>query len=165
MPVQIPDTLRRALGPEATVDFVPVIQQVVAEIAVPRDEYRNVLSRLDALERDVGELKTGLRELRREMNERFDRMNERFDQMYQQFGARFDQMYQHFETICDRQNRHIEARFDAMNDRLDRLESRIDERLDKMNERLLSQTRWMVGTIALFGTLITVLLAISQFTP
>lgn len=45
MPVQIPETLRRALGDEAAVDFVPVVQPIVAEMAVPRDEYRQVLSR------------------------------------------------------------------------------------------------------------------------
>ena len=121
MPVRTPETIRRALGDEAVVDFVPWVEEIVAEKAVPRDEYRQVLSRLDILERDVGEIKAEQRELRREMgefrrevNERFDRMNERFDQMY---------------------------------------------------DRMLVQTRWMVGTIAVFGTLITALLAISRFAP
>ena len=58
----------------------------------------------------------------------------------------------------DRQNCHFETRFDTM-------QGRFDERLDKMNDRIIAQTRSMVGTIALFGTLITVLLAISQFIP
>lgn len=101
-------------------------------MAVPRDEYRQVLSRLDILEHDVAEIKADLRAL----------------------NASLDQMIQHFETMFDRQNRHIETRFDVMN-----------QRLDAMNERLLAQTRWMVGTIALFGTLITALLAISRFAP
>ena len=143
MPIRTPETIRRALGDEAVVDFVPWVEQIVAEKAVPRDEYRQVLSRLDILEHDVAEVKADLRAL----------------------NARLDQMIQHLETMFDRQNRHIEARFDAMNARLDQLESRFDERLDQMNERILAQTRWMVGTIALFGTLITVLLAISQFAP
>lgn len=154
MAIQTPEIIRRAWGDEVVAEAIPWIAQIAAEKGVPRDEFRQVLSRLDVLEHDVSDLKTDLRELRREMNERFDRMNERFDQMYQ-----------HFETLFDRQSRHIETRFDAMNERLDRMESRFDERLDQMNERMLVQTRWMVGTIALFGTLITVLLAVSQFAP
>jgi ElaB/YqjD/DUF883 family membrane-anchored ribosome-binding protein len=63
------------------------------ERAVFRDEFRQILSRLDVLERDVAALQADVRELRREMNERFDRlyreMNERFDRM----GERMDRMY------------------------------------------------------------------------
>lgn len=50
MPIQLPDTLRRALGNGAALDFVPAVEQIVAAMAVPRDEYRQVLSRLDVLE-------------------------------------------------------------------------------------------------------------------
>ena len=132
MPVQIPTTLRRALGNEAALDFIPFVEKIIVERAIPRDEYREVLSRLDILEHDMVEVKTGLRAL----------------------NERFDQMYQHFETLFDRQNRHAETRFDNIN-----------QRFDQINERMLVQTRWMVGTIALFGTLITVLLSISQYTP
>ena len=49
---------------------------------MPRDEYREVLSRLDILEHDVSDIKVEVRDLRWEMNERFYRMNEHFDQMY-----------------------------------------------------------------------------------
>jgi len=146
MPVQIPTTLRRALGDEAALDFIPLVEKIIVERAIPRDEYREVLSRLDILEHDMVEVKTGLRAL----------------------NERFDQMYQHFETLFDRQNRHAETRFDGMNQRFDSINQRFDsinQRFDQINERMLVQTRWMVGTIALFGTLITVLLSISQFTP
>ena len=146
MPVQIPTTIRRVLGDEAALDFVPLVEQIVAEVAVPRDEYRQVLSRLDILDHAMADVKAALSAL----NERFDRLNERFDQMYQ-----------HFETLFDRQNRHAETRFDGMNQRFDR----INERFDQVYDRMQAQTRWTVGTIALFGTLITILLAISQFTP
>jgi len=46
-----------------------------------------------------------------------------------------------------------------MNERFDRM----SERFDRMYERMLVMTRWTVGTLALFGTAITILLAISQF--
>jgi tetrahydromethanopterin S-methyltransferase subunit G len=46
-----------------------------------------------------------------------------------------------------------------MNERFDRM----NERFDRMYERIGSMIKWTIGTLALFGTLITVLLAIGQF--
>ena len=125
MSPRVPEAVRRAWGDELVAEIVPWLEQIVQEKAVPRDEYRQVLSRLEVLEHDVADIKADVRELRREMNERFDRMNERFVEM----------------------ERHFEAR------------------LDQMSERMLVQTRWLIGTIALFGTILTMLMAIAQFTP
>ena len=119
MPIRMPETIRRALGEEAAADLGFWMEQTVAERAVPRDEYRQVLARLEVVEHDVADLKVEQRELRREMGEFRREVNARFDQM----NARFDQMY----------------------------------------DRMLVQTRWMVGTITVFGTLITALLAVSRF--
>ena len=119
MAVQMRDTIRAALGEAAAAELQAWVEQIVAEKAMPRDEYRHVIARMDVVEHGLADVKTDLRDLRREMSERFDRVNERFDHM----NERFDQMY----------------------------------------DRMLVQTRWMVGTIAIFGTLITALLAISQF--
>ena len=132
MAIQVPERVRQAWGDEVVLELVPWLERLVEEKAVPRDEYRQVLSRLDVLEHDVAGIKVDVRDLRTEMNERFDRVNERFDQM----NARFDQMNQHFEV-----------------------------RLDQMSERMLVQTRWLIGTIALFGTILTIMQAIAQFTP
>jgi hypothetical protein len=125
MAIQVPQTVRQAWGDELVMEIVPWLEQIVEEKAVPRDEYRQVLSRLDVLEHDVADIKVDVRELRAEMNERFDRMNERFVDM----------------------ERHFETRF------------------DQMSERMLVQTRWLIGSIALFGTILTILQAIAQFTP
>ncbi|MBM4466900.1 MAG: hypothetical protein FJ014_15340 [Chloroflexi bacterium] len=46
----------------------------MVEYAVRRDEYREVLSRLDILEHDVVDVKAGIADLHRTMNERFDEM-------------------------------------------------------------------------------------------
>ena len=142
MPLALPRTVQKAWGEEVAADFTdwfefvleeravkPVISRVEAmleERTVSRDEFRQILSRLDILERDVADLKTEVRDLRREMNERFRQVDERFDR--------------------------INERFDRMN-----------ERFDQMYERMLSMTRWTVGTLALFGTIITILLAVGQF--
>jgi len=158
MPVAIPQTVRRSLGEEAVVDFMPWMEEWLSESikekAVPRDEYREVLSRLEGLEKDVSlvkeeqarmrvefredqvqmraEFREDLGQLRREMNERFDEMNQRFDGI----NRRFDGMNQHFES-----------------------------RLDQMSERMLVQTRWLIGSIALFGTILTIMMGIAQFAP
>ncbi|MGA9350855.1 MAG: hypothetical protein WBW48_18915 [Anaerolineae bacterium] len=89
------------------------VEVILVEYAVRRDEYREVLSRLDILEHDVSDVKSRITDLHRTMDERFDRMNERFDQMY---------------------------------------------------ERMTTMIRWTVGTLALLGTIMTILMAIAQFT-
>lgn len=50
-----------------------------------------------------------------------------------------------------------------VNQRFDLMEQRFDQRFDGMYDRIGSMMKWTVGTLALFGTLITTLLAISQF--
>jgi Mg2+ and Co2+ transporter CorA len=159
MTVRVPEIMRQSWGDELLGEFVPWLEQVVeektiprleqivAEKAVPRDGYRQVLSRLDVLEHDMADLKTDVRDLRSEMNRRFVDLERHVEMRFDQVNDRFDQMA-----------RHIEGRFDQMNERF-------DTRLDQMNERMLVQTRWLLGSIALFGTIITILLAIAQFTP
>lgn len=91
--------------------------------AIPRDEYRQVLSRLDVLEHDVADIKTDIGELRGEMNGMRDEMNKRFIDM----------------------ERYLEVRF------------------DKMYDRMVMQARWLIGSIALLGTVISILLSIGLF--
>ena len=110
--VEVPTSVREALGDKAALDMVPWLMRLIPIVAVSRDEFREVLSRLDrletrmtSLEGEVKDVKLELQALRREMNERFDRMY----------------------------------------------------------ERMLVQTRWLVGSIAVIGTIISILLAIGQF--
>ena len=112
--VEVPTSVREALGDKAALDMVPWLMRLIPIVAVSRDEFREVLSRLDrletrmtSLEGEVKDVKLELQALRREMNERFDRMY----------------------------------------------------------ERMLVQTRWLIGSIAVIGaiTIISILLAIGQF--
>lgn len=121
MPTTLPESVRESWGESAADDFARWLDEYVQDHAVPRDEYREVLSRLDVLENEVAGI-----------NERLDRMEERFE-------GRFDQM---------------EERFNQM-----------DQRIDRMHEQMRVMMRWTVGTIALFGTIVTVLLAIAEFAP
>ena len=133
--LEAPPALRRAWGEETTDVFVTWLGGVISERAIPRDEHRQIVSRLEILEHDMADLKGGVRDLHREMNERFDRMHERFDEM----------------------NVRMEKRFDEMS-------TRSEKRFDEMHYQMLAQTRWLIGSLALIGTVVSVLLAIAQFT-
>jgi tetrahydromethanopterin S-methyltransferase subunit G len=113
MPSSLPQSVREAWGEEVADDFADWLDHAFEVRTVHRDEYREVLSRLDVLE-------------------------ERFDQM---------------ET-------RVDERFDRVDDRLDRM----GEKMDQMNDRILSMTRWLIGLLVAFGTMVTVLLGIAQFT-
>ena len=127
---QMPLSVQQTLGPEATGDLSQWLEIVLVEYAVRRDEYREVLSRLDILEHDVADVKDRITELHRTMDERFDRMNSEMNE-----------------------------RFDRMNERFDRM----NERFDQMYERMTTMIRWTVGTLALIGTIMSILMAIAQF--
>ncbi|PSR01758.1 MAG: hypothetical protein BRD47_05225 [Bacteroidetes bacterium QS_8_68_28] len=76
---------------------------------------------------------------------------------------RFDGVDDRLDRIDDRLNA-MDERFDAMNTRMSERSEHIDEKLDRMNDRILSMTRWLIGLLVLFGTMVTVLLGIAQFT-
>jgi len=147
--------VQEVLGERAATDLTGWFEVIMTERSVRRDEYREVLSRLDILEHDVSEVKTEIAELRRTMDERFDQVHERFDRM----NERFDQIHERFERLEARTSQ----RFDQLYELFERQEVRTDQRFDQMHDRMTSMTRWTVGTIALFGTILTILAAAAQF--
>jgi hypothetical protein len=48
---------------------------------------------------------------------------------------------------------------------LGELRREMHDRFDNMHHQMLVQTRWFIGSLALIGTVVSVLLAIAQFTP
>lgn len=112
MPTSLPPSVREQFGEAAAEDFVRWLDETLQQRTVLRDEYREVLSRLDVLE------------------ERFEQIDKRFDQQSTQFNERIDGVH---------------------------------DRIDRLHEAMRVQTRWTVGTIALFGTIVTVLLANAEF--
>ena len=126
MPTTLPPSVREHFGEAVAEDFARWLDEYMQENAVERDEYREVLSRLDVLE------------------ERFVQLETRMDERFEQVEQRFEQVDQQFESM--------EVRFNTM-----------DDKLDRMNDRILSMTRWLIGLVALFGSLVTALLAVAQF--
>ena len=126
MPTTLPPSVREHFGEAVAEDFARWLDEYMQENAVERDEYREVLSRLDVLE------------------ERFVQLETRMDERFEQVDQWFEQVDQQFESM--------EVRFNTM-----------DDKLDRMNDRILSMTRWLIGLVALFGSLVTALLAVAQF--
>ncbi|GAB4420725.1 MAG: hypothetical protein OHK0032_16490 [Thermodesulfovibrionales bacterium] len=59
--------------------------------------------------------------------------------------------------------REMNERFDRINERFDSMNISINERFDQMHDRMVSMMKWTVGTLAIFGSIISILLAIGQF--
>jgi len=113
--------------------------ELVAEIVPWLEE----IVREQTVPRD--EYRADIRDLRNQISSLRDRIDERFAEMERHFETRLDQMNERFEARLDHRFDQINARFDLM------------------YERMLTQTRWLIGSIALLGTVISILLAIGQF--
>ena len=119
MPVSVPQSARETWGDQVAEDVAQWLDDHFQQHAVTRDEYREILSRLDVIE-------------------------ERLD---------------HIEGRLDR----IENRIDRVEDRIDQQSTEFNQRLDAMHEQMRVMMRWTIGTIALFGTIVTILIAVAEF--
>lgn len=81
------------------------------------------------------------------------------DERFEQIDARLGRMDERFERKFDQ----INQRFNQLDQRRDDQSSQFNERIDRLHEQMRVMMRGTVGTIALFGTIVTVLLAIAQF--
>ena len=152
MPTTLPESVREHFGEQVAEDFSRWFAENVEYELVTKSEYRKILSRLDAIDERfavIDEQFEKVDERFEHVDERFDHVDERFDQMEDRFNERFEQVDQRFESMEER----FDKRFEGM-----------DAKLDRMNDRILSMTRWLIGLVALFGSLVTALLAVAQFT-
>jgi hypothetical protein len=46
---------------------------------------------------------------------------------------------------------------------MDERSEQVTDQLDRMNDRILSMTRWLIGLLVFFGSMVTALLAVAQF--
>ena len=144
MPTPLPQSVQETLGDPAAGDSARWLKTYVEERAVMRGEYRKVLTRLDLIDERV-----------ERVDERFDHVEQRLDETNErldQVDQRLDEQSAQFNQRLDEQSRQLNERIDG-----------VSERIDRLHEQMRVQTRWTVGTIALFGTIVTVLLAIAEF--
>ena len=159
MPTSLPPSVREHFGEDVAEDFARWLDDTFQQRAVERDEYREVLSRLDVLEEGFNHVEKRFDLLEEHVDDRLDDMEKRFDDRLNQMEARFEDR---FEQV-DQRFEQVDQRFESMEERFDKRFESMDEKLDRMNDRILSMTRWLIGLVALFGTLVTVLLAVAQF--
>jgi len=169
MAVWAPEPVREAWGDEAVIAFIPWLDEILADKTVPRDEYRQVLSRLDMLEHGVTLIGEGQAQMRTDFQEAQAQMRAEFQKAQAQMRAEFkeDQAQMRAEVREELVQMRTDLgelymRLDKIHERFDRMESRMGERFDTMYDRMLVQSRWLVGSIALFGTVITIVLTIAQ---
>lgn len=200
---EVPRRVREALGDEVVMAFVPWLDEryIAREKAVPRDEYREVLSRLDGVEKDIslikeelagfrvelGQIRTESREDRAQLRAEFKhgqaqvraefkdgqaQLRAGFKEGQAQMRAEFKegqaQMRAEVREDLGELRREVHERFDRVNERFDQVYGRFDEmgaRFDQMYHQMAVQTRWLIGALALIGTVVSALLAIAQFTP
>ena len=122
------------------------------------------------LERAIGDV---LEERFDHVEERFDRVDERLDRMDErlnQMDERLNQMDERLDAMNAQMNERLDAmnaqmneRFDAMNERMDERSEQVTDQLDRMNDRILSMTRWFIGLLVFFGSMVTALLAVAHF--
>ena len=150
----------RALGEEAAAELArsleAAIETSVRAQAVPRDEYRTVLSRLDIIEHDLAGINASV-------NARLDRVEARLDALRGEMDSRFDAVHARFDALAS----IMDARFDAlasiMDARFDALQRNFDARFDALHDTLHSQTRWLIGTLIAIGGLISALITVFEF--
>ena len=117
MPTSLPESVRESWGEPAADDFARWLDEYVQDRAVTRDEYREILSRMDVLENEVAGI-----------NERLDRMEERFEGRFGQIDERFN----HLEDRFEERFTHLEERFE---DRFNHLEKQFEDRFSRTEEQ------------------------------
>ena len=164
---EVVTVLTEKLGPEGFDALDQMIEEKVRQMGVTKDEYREILSRLDLLEHGYRELKGEVTELRREIrliNERLDSLNERFDSLRSEMYGRFDSLRSGMEGRFDSFGSEMDEKFNSLRSEMDEkfgsLRSEINLLRTEMNGRIDKMLRWTVGTVALFGILISALMAI-----
>ena len=155
--------VREALGDEGTEELLRWLEARIEERAVPRDEYRELLSRFDLLDRDISLIKDELKRMREEFRGELGQTRGEFrgelGQMREEFRGELGQTRGEFHDELGQTRLEMNERFARVDERFDQM----NERFDQMYDRMLVQTRWLIGSLALIGTVISVLLAIGQF--
>ncbi len=148
MPTSLPPSVREHFGEDVAADFAQWLDETFEQRTVQRDEYREVLSRLDVLEEGLNHV-----------DKRFDLLTEHVDERYDLLTEHVDERIDHVEEKFEERFEQIDRRFEQVDQRFESM----DAKLDRMNDRILSMTRWLIGLVALFGSLVTALLAAARF--
>lgn len=127
--------------------------------------HRRIDELIDRFEARFVDMERYLEARLREMNDKWEarlrEMDEKWEARLKEISIGWDARQKDTESRWEARVSNIERRLDRMEERLDRME----ERLDRMYQQMIVQTRWLIGAVLGIGTVISVLLAIAQFTP
>jgi chromosome segregation ATPase len=155
MNIAMPESVRRAWGEDVVVDFVTWFDEILHRRAVTPEQWSELESRTEQVDQHVAALTTEVKDLRNEMNDRFEQVDRRFDEV----DRRFEQVDQRFEQV-DQRFEQVDQRFEQLVARMDEQFQRLEDRFDRFHDLMHVQTRWAIGVMGLFGSMVTLLLAI-----
>ena len=167
----MPDTVQKALGDAlgdvAVRDFTVWLETLMSEHTVGQDAWSQAQVRFDNLEAGQARLEAGYAKLEDGQSKLEIRM------------TNVETRLTHVETrltmvehdVADLKvdvrdlRRDMHERFDRQMGEVNTRFAEVNIRFDQLQVQMLSQMRWTVGTLALFGTLIAILVGIGQLRP
>ena len=155
--------LEEKFGADVVEDLDIWVRGIVSSEAVTKDQFGQTIdgveNRLNVLDERIQNLSNDMVSFRTEVNQRFLSVDQCFDSLHQRFDSLRSEMDQRFDTLRS----EMEQRFDSFRSDVDHRFDNLNERFDKLTEHMVSSIKWTVGTIALFGTIITVLITMFKF--
>lgn len=145
MAIVVSERLKEKFGDEVLHDFITLIENVVVDRGISKDE----LLRIDKINGRIDGIHERMERMERSLNERIENLEARLNERMENLEARLNERME-----------NLEAR---LNERIEGMEARFDERLDRLYILMNSQIKWMVGTITVFGVLISSLITIFKF--
>ncbi|MEW5766704.1 MAG: hypothetical protein AB1797_03630 [bacterium] len=144
------ERLRAKLGEEGVDDLLKLIENVVEERGVVRGEFEAISSQVEEVDKRIegkiesfrGEEREERKDLRVEVKEEIRSLRVEVKEEIRSLQVRID---------------NLQANLQAQ---IDNLQDNLQTRIDNLQVVINSQLKWTVGTIALFGTLITVLMSV-----
>ena len=133
--------LREKLGVEVVDALSEMIEEKIEKFGVTKEEHREILSRLDGVENRLVAVESRVERLEREI----DSLRGEISELRREMGE---------------QIRMLNERIDRMGFELTRRIDELNSRIDELNARMDSMIRWTIGTISLFGVIITAVMVI-----
>jgi chromosome segregation ATPase len=135
MLTSIPESVRQALGELVARDLAAWLEGTLAERSINRTEWEQMTARVAAIE------------------ERLTAIEQRVAAIEQRVAA-----IEHDVAAVQVEQREMRREMSDMR-------REMNERFDRVHEQMASQIRWSVGLLAVFGTLIAILVGIGQIAP
>ncbi len=180
-PLRVPLPVREAWGDVATDAFTDWMEVAVLSHMVPRDEHREILSRMDVLESRMGglegrmgglegrmdSLERAVLQNRLEFHQRLDGLRAEFKEELGVLRAEFKEelgvLRAEFKGDLHEHRRETRIAIDDLRQEMRDGFQAMRMQMDVMNDRILVQTRWMVGSLTIIGALVTLLLTVGMF--